>query len=89
MTTHTVRTTPARPYFLRARRVLRYSLTLAALVIFLGVAGALDQARITAHLLGTLTPLLLLALMFLLAAFALRPGVDHSDLIDTGKVEWF
>lgn len=90
MTTHPIRTAaPARPRFLRARRVLRYTLTIAALFIFLGVAGALDQARLTVHLIGTLTPFLLLDLMFILAAFALRPAGDHSDLIHTGKVEWF
>ncbi|MCD0155982.1 hypothetical protein [Deinococcus sp. 6GRE01] len=79
---------PARPALL-TRRVVRYLLALTAVFLFAGVAGALDQERLTVRLLATLLPFLLLAVMFLLAAFALRPVQDHSDLIDLGPQELF
>lgn len=78
---------PARPALL-TRRVVRYLLTVAAVVFVAVMAGALDQARITVRLLTALLPVLLLAVMFLLAAFALRPQ-GHSDLIETGPLELF
>lgn len=78
---------PARPALL-TRRVVRYLLTIAAVFLFAGVAGALDQARITVRLLAALLPVLLLALMLLMAAFALRTQ-GHSDLIETGPLELF
>lgn len=80
--------TAARPTVL-TRRVVRYILAIAAVVLFAGVTGALDQERITVRLLGTLLPFLLVAVMLLLAAFALRPTRDHSDLIDSGPLEPF
>lgn len=80
--------TAARPALL-TRRAVRYILAIVAVVLFAGVTGALDQERITARLLATLLPLLLLAVMLLLAAFVLRPTRDHSDLIDSGPLELF
>lgn len=74
---------------LLTRRAVRYILAIAAVVLFAGVTGALDQERITVRLLGTLLPFLLVAVMLLLAAFALRPTRDHSDLIDSGPLELF
>lgn len=79
---------PARPSLL-TRRAVRYILAIAAVTLFLGAAGALDQERITVHLLAKLVPIFLLAQGLLLAAFALRPVQDHSDLIESGPLELF
>ncbi|MCD0160009.1 hypothetical protein IHN63_01680 [Deinococcus sp. 6YEL10] len=80
--------TAARPALL-THRAVRYILVIAAVVLVAVMAGALDQARLTVRLLGALLPFLLLAVMLLLAAFALRPTRDHSDLIDSGPLELF
>lgn len=87
-TIHTRPATAARPALL-THRVVRYTLVFLAVVALAACTFLLDQLRLTLHLLATLLPLLLLAVMLLLAAFALRPTRDHSDLIDSGPLELF
>ncbi|MCD0160327.1 hypothetical protein IHN63_03300 [Deinococcus sp. 6YEL10] len=80
--------TAARPALL-TRRIVRYALAFLALVPLAACTFLLDQLRLTLNLLAAMMPLLLLAVMLLLAAFALRPTRDHSDLIDSGPLELF